>query len=350
MMRMRWLFAFARTILLPALLVPVSGAATSHHPAYMPERLETGRPGSEFSMAVYAMAAGETRFAPSPGVSPPGVEGHDGSRPDASRPEPSPSSVAAAVAPAAERSVFAEEKKAAFAEENFATSGEPEQIIPVEERPAIPVLNYHSVAIDPGNIAVISPEKFAAHMEYLAQEGYAPLKLADFVDIMEGKRQAPERSVLLTFDDGYIDNYETVMPILQKYGFPAVLFMSPGMTEDDGYVNWEQVRAMQKAGWSIQPHGMTHPHLPQLSKDEQEKEIVEARKQIEERLGVTADVYCYPYGEYNRDTLRILEDNGFRYAFTIDQGKTAASQHPLKLKRIFVNGEESLKTWASRLK
>ncbi|WP_238177767.1 polysaccharide deacetylase family protein [Paenibacillus contaminans] len=214
---------------------------------------------------------------------------------------------------------------------------------------SIPVLNYHSVDYDPGNIVVITPEKLDEQMAFLSENGYNPLTLDDFFLILEGGLEPPEKPVLLTFDDGYADNYKYAMPIMTKYGFHATMFMSPGTIGQDWYVNWEQAKEMKEAGWDIQPHGMTHPHLPKLSAEEQANEIIEARKQIEEHLGGTADVFCYPYGEYNGDTLRILEENDFRFAFTIQQGRTDSSQHKFQLKRIYVNGEESFKTWKQRL-
>ncbi|MCY9661945.1 polysaccharide deacetylase family protein [Paenibacillus chondroitinus] len=216
---------------------------------------------------------------------------------------------------------------------------------------SIPVLNYHSVAIDPGNIVVISPDKLEAQMAYLHDHGYTPLSLDAFIRLLEGdtSEKAPEKPILLTFDDGYLDNYEQAMPILAKYGFPATLFVSPGMTEQDGYLNWDQIKKMQAGGWDIQPHGMSHPHLPKLTADEQAYEIVEARKQIEEHLGTKADIFCYPYGERNKTTLKLLKQHGFRYAFTIDQGYATNEQSPFLLKRLFVNGEEDLQAFEAQL-
>lgn len=210
---------------------------------------------------------------------------------------------------------------------------------------SMPVLNYHSIGDEPGNTLVLRPEKLRSQMDYLAKNGYTPLSLQDFLDVLEGRKAAPPKPILLTFDDGYADNHDLAMPILQEYGFPAVLFLSPGSMREDWYLNWEQAKALQSAGWAIQPHGMTHPHLPQLSAKQQAEEITEASRWIEEQLGEKAVVFCYPYGEYNRDTLKILEETGFRYAFTIAQGRTTSEQPRFQLKRIYVNGEQSLDTW-----
>ncbi|WP_426449016.1 polysaccharide deacetylase family protein [Paenibacillus sp. S-38] len=214
----------------------------------------------------------------------------------------------------------------------------------------IPVLNYHSITVDPGNRATITPEKFEEQMTHLAENGYTALTLRQFTDIMEGRETAPEKPVLLTFDDGYANNYTEALPVLSRLGLNATLFVSPEVSATDPYfLTWDQIREMHEAGWDIQPHGMTHPHLPRLSAAKQEAELTEAKRLIEEQLGTTADVFCYPYGEYNRTTLRLLKKAGYRYAFTIEQGVTLSSQDPLRLTRIFVNGEESFETWQNKL-
>ncbi|WP_256257476.1 MULTISPECIES: polysaccharide deacetylase family protein [unclassified Paenibacillus] len=214
---------------------------------------------------------------------------------------------------------------------------------------SIPVLNYHSIGKKPGSTIVLDPELLAAQMAYLHQEGYTPLTLSAFQQILEKKLERPAKPVLLTFDDGYADNYELAMPILKQYAFPATLFMSPGAVGDPFYITWEQAKEMKEAGWDIQPHGMTHPRMSKLSRDKQRHEIQEASRLIEEELGVKPDVFCYPYGDFNKDTLAILKELGFRYAFTIEQGRAASDQEPLQLKRIYVNGQDSLKQWAKKL-
>ncbi|GIP39496.1 hypothetical protein J31TS4_27760 [Paenibacillus sp. J31TS4] len=215
-----------------------------------------------------------------------------------------------------------------------------------EQTVSLPVLNYHSIGHEPGNTLVLPPEKLERQMKYLADNGYTPLTLEEFLLILERRMPAPPKPILLTFDDGYADNHEHAMPILKRYGFPAVLFLSPGSVEEAGYLDWEQAKEMQEAGWDIQPHGMTHPHLPRLPAERQREEIAEAARLIQENLGTESVVFCYPYGEYNRDTLKILKEEGFRYAFTIAQGRTTSAQPPLQLKRIYVNGSHSVETWS----
>jgi peptidoglycan/xylan/chitin deacetylase (PgdA/CDA1 family) len=213
----------------------------------------------------------------------------------------------------------------------------------------IPVLNYHSVSIDPGNVVVISPAKLEEQMQYLADNSYDVLTLQQFIDIWQGKAEAPPKPVLLTFDDGYTDNYTEAMPILKKFNFPATLFMTPGWVDKDGYLTWEQVEEMHSNGWDIQPHGMSHTSLSKLDKEKQLYEITEARKQIEERFDTAANVFCYPYGHYNQTTLSILKEQDFLLAFTIEQGRTDRTQDPYLLRRLFINGEEDLKMFITKL-
>jgi peptidoglycan/xylan/chitin deacetylase (PgdA/CDA1 family) len=215
----------------------------------------------------------------------------------------------------------------------------------------IAVLNYHSITVDPGNPAVITPDKFKAQMVHLSNHGYTTLSLQQFLDYMDNKSSAamPSKPVLLTFDDGYADNYVHVMPILQELDFHATIFISPGTTEDGYFLNWDQIKEMQQAGWDIQPHGMTHPHLPKLTAVQQAYEITEAKRQIEVQLGIQSQVFCYPYGERNAYTIKVLEEQGFRYAFTIEQGVTTRAQNRFALKRLFVNGEDPIERWISRL-
>ncbi|GAA3402308.1 polysaccharide deacetylase family protein [Paenibacillus hodogayensis] len=216
---------------------------------------------------------------------------------------------------------------------------------------SIPVLNYHSIGVEPDNNAVLDPRKLDEQMAYLADQGYTALTLRQFIGIWDGAANVPAKPVLLTFDDGYTDNYTEALPILQKYGFTATLFVSPGMVGQDGYfADWEQLRALRDAGWDIQPHGMTHPYLHKLTAEEQRSEIAESIRLVKEQMGVDTEVFCYPYGMRNKDTLKLLEEHGVRFAFTIDQGRTEPTQHPLLLKRLFVGGKESMDTFKKKLK
>ncbi|MDF2658117.1 MAG: polysaccharide deacetylase family protein [Paenibacillus sp.] len=269
--------------------------------------------------------------------------------------DPNGSAAAATSSPAAAGSIsLAGDASAATAGPGAQNGGTPPAAADkpaVKKKFSIPVLNYHSIDVNPDNNAVLDPKKLDEQMAHLANEGYKTLTLREFIDIWDGKREAPDKAVLLTFDDGYTDNYTNAMPILKKYDFRATIFVSVGMTGQDGYfADWDQIRAMRDAGWDIQPHGATHPYLNKLSAEEQELEIAESIKQLKEHTGVDTLAFCYPYGNRNATTLKLLEKHGVRFAFTIDQGRTEPSQSPLELKRIFIGGKESMATFLKKLK
>lgn len=214
---------------------------------------------------------------------------------------------------------------------------------------SIPVLNYHSIGVEPGNTYVLHPDAFARQMDYLAAHHYTPLTLAEFASVLADQMPSPAHPVLLTFDDGYANNAEVALPILQQHGFPATLYVSTGLINTPGYLTWPQVGQLSAAGWDIASHTVTHPHLPKLSKEAQREEILAARAKIEQELGKPADTFAFPYGEYNRTTLRILRKAGFRYAFTTHPGWASSSQSPLELHRIVVDSQKSFEDWVEQL-
>lgn len=214
---------------------------------------------------------------------------------------------------------------------------------------AIPVLNYHSIGVAPGNTYVLHPDVFTRQMDYLAAHHYTPLTLAEFASVLQRKRPSPAHPVLLTFDDGYANNAEVALPILQGHGFPATLFVSTSLIHTLGYLTWPQIKELSAAGWDIASHTMTHPHLPKLSKKEQREEILQARALIEQELGKPADSFAYPYGEYNRATLKILKQAKFRYAFTTKEGWATNKQPPLLLHRLVVDSQKPFEYWVAQL-
>jgi peptidoglycan/xylan/chitin deacetylase (PgdA/CDA1 family) len=154
---------------------------------------------------------------------------------------------------------------------------------------AIPVLNYHSIGVAPGNTYVLHPDTFARQMDYLAAHHYTPMTLAEFASVITTKRPSPAHPVLLTFDDGYANNAEVALPILQQHGFPATLYVSTGLVNTPGYLTWPQIHELSAAGWDIASHTVTHPHLSKLSHKAQREEILAARAQDRARTGETSE-------------------------------------------------------------
>lgn len=208
------------------------------------------------------------------------------------------------------------------------------------------ILMYHSVSYNKVLYA-ISSEKFAWQMAYLKRNGFNVISLARLVNLIKNKKQILPKSVIITFDDGYEDNYLAAWPILKKYNFPATIFLTTGLIGDYRHsqsqdimfktLNWEQIKEMYNSGLvDFEPHNVNHIKLAKLSKEEAKGEILDSRQIIEENLNKKCLFFCYPYGSYNEETLRILKENNFEAALTVKPGFISAEDNMLELNRNFI--------------
>ncbi|MGV8959279.1 MAG: polysaccharide deacetylase family protein [Stenotrophomonas sp.] len=220
---------------------------------------------------------------------------------------------------------------------------------------SVPVLMHHHVSPSPGMITV-SPENFESQIAWLARTGWTSLTLAQYADFIAGK-PVPRKSIVITFDDGYLDNWVYAHPILAKYGMHAVVFVVTGwMGEgpprahagqigltlpatpnhrdceaailregraDDVMMRWSEARAMIAAG-TFEVHCHTHTHTRWLQQDisrDQKREGISgdlsmARSVLQQQLGATSDTLCWPYGDFDEDYLSIARAQGFKHLHT----------------------------------
>jgi peptidoglycan/xylan/chitin deacetylase (PgdA/CDA1 family) len=170
------------------------------------------------------------------------------------------------------------------------------------------VLTYHAVFATYEEWAKQEPSRkwyaltasqFEAQMEYLARQGFRTSLLEEF---LEGT--SPQKSVLLTFDDGHESIYSVVLPILRKFRFRAEFFVIVSRIGRPGYLCWQQLKELMKAGMSIQSHGLHHRPLPQLPNDTLTKELRDARKCLEQNLGTPIKYLALPGGFADRRVYR----------------------------------------------
>ena len=162
----------------------------------------------------------------------------------------------------------------------------------------LPVLTYHRVvpwAHKHGPL-LVSPESFRRQMSFFQRNHYHVLSLREAAPYIASSRFPPPRSVVITFDDGYDDNFIYAFPILKKYGFPATIFMVAGEVGKPNFLNWEQLREMTYHGIAIGSHTITHCYLPRESRERMREEIFNSKKILEDELGGEVVSFCYPVG------------------------------------------------------
>lgn len=213
------------------------------------------------------------------------------------------------------------------------------------------ILNYHKV--DNMNISLsVLPDDFAAQMDYLKRNDYHTITTNELYASLAGEADLPENPVLITFDDGYKDNYQNAYPILKKYGFKATIFVVTSfMGTQQNYLTWEQAREMDANGIDIESHTVTHKSMTELSDDELRAELVNSKKAIEDHLGKQVDYIAYPTGTYNLHIAQLVKDAGYKAAFTIKYGNVDKASNLYALERVPIfHTEDTFKSFLERIR
>ena len=229
--------------------------------------------------------------------------------------------------------------------------------------PGVWILCYHRVDEKPVQYTVLRPDDFRAQMAYLKEHDFNVVPLGKIVDALQYGEKLPPRTVALTFDDGYKDNYTVAYPILKQYNYPATLFIYPYYISNGGAaLSWAQLKEMSDDPLiDVQSHTFNHPDLVRIGRHTDAKtyqtrlrhEMVDSRAKLEQKLGVKIETLAYPYGSYNDAVLRATRGAGYRSAFGI--GTTpihfigAKPTDLWTVPRIPVSRGDSLQVWASRL-
>lgn len=211
-------------------------------------------------------------------------------------------------------------------------------------RPAgIPVLNYHQINDHNKSALTVSSLQFAAQMDYLAASGYHTITVAELADALEKGRPLPEKPVLLTFDDGYQDNYDIAYPILKAHGMKAVIFLiTDYVSRYPNYLTWEEVRDMGQNGIEFGSHTLNHVDLTTCTAPEElQKQLVNSKAALEWRLDRPVTFLAYPCGSRNRTVIEALKAAGYQGAFTVDTGIDRPGDNMYELRRIPIFGGNS---------
>lgn len=214
----------------------------------------------------------------------------------------------------------------------------------------IPVLMYHSIGYENGNTARLPKEKFKEQMKYLKENNYATLSLEEAYDFFLSNKAVPEKAIVLTFDDGYVDNYVEAFPILKELEFKATFFVITDLIgKMPGYMNLTQLKELQASGMDIESHTVNHEHLNQLSYEKQVKTLKESKEFLEKSLNKKIQYFAYPYGEYTEEILVAVKEAGYKMAFTTAGRWSDKTDGILTLDRVFISGSAKLNVFIERI-
>lgn len=214
----------------------------------------------------------------------------------------------------------------------------------------IPVLMYHSVLYEKGNDVRVAPEKFEEQMKFLKDNGYNTLSLEEFYDFQNSGADVPKKPIVLTFDDGYVDNYITVLPILKKYGFKATVFMITSTVDTDkNFLTSSQLKEMDANGFRVESHTVNHEKLATISFTERLATLKNSKAFLEKLLNREVKFLAYPFGNYDDSTIKSTKEAGYTLAITTDSGWSKSKGGDFNVKRVFISGSASIEVFKDRI-
>ena len=214
---------------------------------------------------------------------------------------------------------------------------------------------YHNLVDLPGNATqlqldwTVAPKNFDAQMSWLAQHGFHAISFAQLVAHFKQGQPLPAKPIIISFDDGWAEQYSVAFPILKKYGLRGTFFIYTNPVEHSKYVTWAQLQEMTNAGMEIGSHAQSHPHLRAVSAAEALKELSESKAVLEKRLGKPVVVFNYPFGEFNSAVTELVKRAGYECAVTLAGGYRQRADELFTLHRIRVAYPDTLDAFVKRL-
>jgi len=217
--------------------------------------------------------------------------------------------------------------------------------------PKVPILMYHQVVEDgernrqarnTNPAYTVTVGRFREQMAWLAENGFRTRSLGDVIDPPIPLKD----SVVITFDDGWADNFSHALPVLGEYGLSATIFVVTGFVGAPGYLDWEQLREMSGNGISLQSHTVSHRPLEELGDDEVAEELGASKKVLEDRMGTAVHFVSMPQGSWNRKIFQAVRAAGYRGVCTSEPGFRHSLGTPAVFSRINVADRTPISSFA----
>ena len=226
---------------------------------------------------------------------------------------------------------------------------------------SVPILLYHSVACASAprfKKWTMHPEAFAAHMQYLYDQHFIPLTVTHWTRLLEQRSRLPERPIVISFDDGYADFLVNAVPVLQRYGFEATLYVvtkyvgqSSAWLQGQGagdrsMLTWAQVAEVNAAGIECGAHSHTHVQLDTVPLSEAREEIARSKRELEQHLNQPVETFAYPYGYHTARVRELVQEAGFISACAVKHAVSTVDDDRFALSRIIIAADTDVDHFA----
>jgi peptidoglycan/xylan/chitin deacetylase (PgdA/CDA1 family) len=221
------------------------------------------------------------------------------------------------------------------------------------------ILLYHRVSGD-GDPLAVKPRRFRDQMDHLASEGYRVVDLIEALELLRAGAM-PARTVGMTFDDGFADVAEEALPVLERHGFRATMFITTGVTDGRLSFPWYEERQPRVLGWDevvaldrqgtlrFEAHTVSHPSLLAVDDSTAADEIGGSRRELEDRLGRPVSAFAYPAGLYGERERRLVAQAGYAAAVSCEPGVNLPSTDPFALRRRQIDARDRLVDFRAKL-
>ncbi|MFC6841930.1 polysaccharide deacetylase family protein [Xanthomonas theicola] len=227
----------------------------------------------------------------------------------------------------------------------------------------IPIFMYHNIAPAPRQLQVyrslyVAPARFARQMRLLRRLGYRGVSMSDAMPYLRGERQG--RIAVVTLDDGYADNLHAALPVLQRLGFTATVYVVSGcigrhnawdaqkLGIEKPLMTLAELRQWRAGGMEIGAHTRSHPRLTSCSDTALDEETGGCKRELEDLLGEPVTQFCYPYGDMDERVAAATRGAGYVAATSTRRGRAVVGSDPWRYPRIHVARHHVLPQFALR--
>ena len=224
-------------------------------------------------------------------------------------------------------------------------------VIWFQDQYVVSIMMYHSVSLsDAGPLNSVTPQAFENQMAFLKKNHYRVISLNDLIEGKRRNKKFSHKTVVITFDDGYQDNFKYAYPVLRKYNFPATIFLISDLVGVAPQVlTWPQIKEMNENGINFGSHTRHHAYLPDISQEQLKDEIVNSKRIIEEHLGKSVYSFSYPIGGFSEKIKSVVARAGYLAAVTTNRGSDRYDVDPYELNRVRIKSWDSPLVLCSKL-